>query len=447
MSTAHLIDATASSLSCPVQRLATTQFRSADYTRRTCLVYLSQKILEYLWREHELIVAAFRPGKLFLIMSSAAPPSIPPRPVKQQAAAQGVSKLPDIPPRPQKQRGDRSISPANFPGSPLNEPYGLHKIKSPTLPARPPSVHHLPTPGEEGLEYANLQYNTNNPSSALAQDAAAQTRTIAEDLHLHAPKPSLPKASATAQVQNVTKTDTEDAVGISNGNRRTSQDDLLPTRTRSRHSFARPESAARPDSAASGDRRRSVIYGDEQGPAEIGLRVPINPLLGDVQAPTPQGLSPQVTGESPAKAHNRKRSGMQDFRPPDSYGLHGHGVIANTKFEHDWYAKHPEQLEHEEGHGHGVYESTGSGRGTYALSSDELNKIVRDTASRGAGFGRLTTPYTRISANILQGPEKTSIPTLTSKLATWLLRIINDRSRTPLNWILYPGSKLIPPSL
>lgn len=313
-------------------------------------------------------------------MSAPAPPSIPPRPVKAQAAAQGVSQLPDVPPRPVSKRVERSVSPANYPGSPLNEPYSsTRKSSRPDLIARPPSVQYFPTPGEEGMEYANVQYNQ-PPSSALAADAAAQTRTIAEDLQLHAPKPSLPSASATAQVQGVTRTDS--AAATSHGFGRSSHDELGLSRTRSRQSFSRP------DSANSGGRRRSIMLDEDHGPAELGLRVPINPLLGDVQAPTPQGLSPQVTGDSPMR-HGRRRSGVEDFRPPDSYGLHGHGTIANTKFERDWYAKHPDQLEHEEGHGHGVYEGIGSGRGSYAMSSDELNKIVRDTASRGSGFGKI----------------------------------------------------------
>lgn len=222
------------------------------------------------------------------------------------------------------------------------------------------------------MEYANIQYDSQDSPTGLEADAGAQTRTIAQDLQLHAPKPSLPKASATAQVQGVTRTD----IG------RSSHDDLTMTRTRSRQSFSRPDSAA-----SGGNRRRSVVYDDEQGPAEIGLRVPINPLLGDVQAPTPAGMSPQVTGDS-SRRHSRKKSGVEDFRPPDSYGLHGHGTIANTRFERDWYAKHPELLEHEEGRGHGVYEGIGSGRGSFALSSSELNKLVRDTASRGSGVGR-----------------------------------------------------------
>lgn len=309
-------------------------------------------------------------------MATQAPPMIPPRPVKQQAAAQGVSKLPNIPPRPFPKRLERSVSPGNYPRSPLNEPYTLQKPVEPEPVQRPPSVAHLPIPGEEGMEYANFQYN---PPSALAQDAGAQTRLVAEDLHLHAPKPSLPKETAAAQVQGVTRTGSAQAGAYGVG--RASHDDVTLTRTRSRQSFSRP------DSAASGEHRRSVVYGDELGPAEMGLRVPINPLLGDVQAPSPAGLSPQVTGESPRR-YGRKKSLIEDVRPPGSYGLHGHGIIPDNRFEREWYAKHPELLEHEEGQGHGVYEGIGSGRGGFALSSDELNKIVRDTASRGAGFGK-----------------------------------------------------------
>ena len=119
--------------------------------------------------------------------------------------------------------------------------------------------------------------------------------------------------------------------------------------------------------------------------------MPINPLLGDVQAPSPapfgSALTPTHTGgiEKRRPHHSRTKSGREVFLPPGSYGLHGHGVVPNDKFEQDWYQKHPDQLAHEEQYGHGVYESIGSGRGNFALSSDDLNKIVRGT--RGAGFG------------------------------------------------------------
>jgi hypothetical protein len=316
-------------------------------------------------------------------------PTIPPRPQRTQAIAeeQNAAQLPQIPPRPISKKIDRSISPANYPQSPLNEPYGLAKRKSIDPIQRPPSVSRLPMSGEEGMEYGEIQYQPQNPVSAMSADAVAQTRQISHDLPMHAPKPSLPTTTATAQVQQVTRTDSTSAASHGIG-RPQSQDGENLGRTRSRASFSRP------DSAASGERRRSM-YGDElgQGPAEYGMRVPINPLLGEVQAPSPApGLSPHHTGGPPIdtrkRHHNHTKSGREVFLPPGSYGLHGHGVAPSDKFEKDWYAKHPEQLEHEEGHGHGVYESTGSGRGTFALSSDDLNKIVRNTASRGHGFGK-----------------------------------------------------------
>jgi hypothetical protein len=330
---------------------------------------------------------------------STAVPTIPPRPSRAQdtAAARGVNKLPEIPPRPINKRLDRSVSPGiNYPRSPLNEPYNpLVKTKSlsasidePALPRRP-SVQHLPSVGQEGMEYGEIQYEPEKPVSALGADAAAQKRNVAEDLHLHAPKPSLPQVSAVAKVQAVTRTDSSQAAAHGLGKPptpgqedHTSHDAL--GRVRSRASFSRP------NSSASGNRRGSVVYGEEQGPAELGMRVPINPLLGDVQAPSPAPHSPNHTGANgePKRRHHYRTKSGRDVLPPGSYGLHGHGVAPSDPFEKDWYAKHPEELLHEEAHGHGVYEGIGSGRGAFALSSDDLNKIVRDTASRGSGLGK-----------------------------------------------------------
>lgn len=321
-------------------------------------------------------------------------PTIPPRPARAQqtAAAHGAAKLPEIPPRPINKRLDRSVSPGNYPRSPLNEPWSANLARQKTnekataeaLPRRP-SVQHLPSVGQEGMEYADImdvQSSLQPPVSALGADAAAQTRNIAEDLQLHAPKPSLPKASATAQVQAVTRTDSAQGKPST-----PSLEDSEPLRqVRTKNSFSRPTSAA------AGERRSSIFGDEETGPAELGLRVPINPLLGDVQAPSPgPGLSPAHTGTNGDKkrpSHSRGKTSRELFTPPGSYGLHGHGVVPQDRFERDWYAKHPEAAQLEETHGHGVYESIGSGRGAFALSSDDLNKIVRDTASRGAGYGK-----------------------------------------------------------
>lgn len=317
---------------------------------------------------------------------SAAAPTIPPRPgrAQQAAAARGANKLPDVPPRPIPKRLDRSVSPGRF--SPLNEPVvALSKTKSRdavpegALPRRP-SVQHLPSVGQEGMEYADID----TPQKSTVAPAE-QTRSVAHDLQLHAPKPSLPKSAAAAQVQAVTRTDSGQAAAHGFGKPGTPgqdehhENDALG-RVRSRASFSRP------NSSASGTTRRPSIAAEEQGPAELGIRVPINPLLGDVQAPSPAPFTPSHTGDRGRRSHSRMKS-RDNGLPPGSYGLHGHGVPPKDPFEKDWYAKHPDELLNEEAHGHGVYEGIGSGRGAFALSSDDLNKIVRDTASRGAGFG------------------------------------------------------------
>lgn len=325
-------------------------------------------------------------------MSAQVAPSIPPRPTRAQqaSAAQGANKLPEIPPRPVNKRLERSVSPGHFPRSPLNEPWNGNLARQKTneqteaLPRRP-SVQHLPSLGQEGMEYGEIMEQANQlpPASAPATESATQTRNIAQDLKLHAPKPSLPKSSAAAQIQAVTRTDSQQAAHHGIGKPSTpgqDEGDVLG-RVRTRTSFSRPNSTV-------GNERRSSIYGEESGPAELGLRVPINPSLGDVQAPTP-GMTPAHTGDSAAyrKLHSRSKS-RDVSAPPGSYGLHGHGVIPQDKFEKDWYARHPEAAHHEETTGHGVYESIGSGRGSFALSSDDLNKIVRETAIRGSGLGK-----------------------------------------------------------
>lgn len=335
-------------------------------------------------------------------MSSAAPPSIPPRPIRAQAAAAaGASKLPEMPPRPVNKQFGRSVSPANhYPHSPLYEmPSNTNLGRSVSnsqvnndLPRRPPSVS-LPSIGQEGSEYADLHYDDSKPTSTLGVEAAAQTRNVGGDLQLHAPKPSLPTTTAKSQVEAVTNTTSKQAAALGIGKPSTpgnENHEHAPAPLRPKSSFSRPASSA------SNERRRSIAYNEdhehEHGPAEQGgMRVPINPLLGDVQAPSPAPFSSDrpatggLGGEYGSKRHGRTISGREVFLPPGSYGLHGHGVAAQDKFEKDWYAKHPEQYLHDEDQGH--YSSIGSGRGEFALSSDDLNQIVRRTASRGAGFG------------------------------------------------------------
>jgi hypothetical protein len=303
--------------------------------------------------------------------------------------------MPEIPPRPanKKTLSNRSTSPAHYPQSPFFEmpsnTIGRTVSNDPSnqsLPPRPPSVN-LPSLGQEGSEYADLPYDNPAPQSADGVEAAAQTRNVRGDLHLHAPKPSLPTSSAKTQVEAVTKTTAKQAAALGLGKPVTPVHDdqeHAPVPLRAKSSFSRPTSSA------SNERRASIVYVEEQGPAEQGgIRVPINPLLGDVQAPSPALVGDRASGVSAnngqRRRHHRTMSGREVFLPPGSYGLHGHGVPTQDKFEKDWYAKHPEQYLHDEDQGH--YSSTGTGRGEFALSSEDLNDIVRSTASRGAGLG------------------------------------------------------------
>ncbi|KEF61363.1 uncharacterized protein A1O9_02929 [Exophiala aquamarina CBS 119918] len=392
-------------------------------------------------------------------MSAQVAPTIPPRPTRasQQAATQGVSKLPDIPPRPLPKRLDRSVSPANYPRSPLNEPWGANTNRRRSNEQanvealrRPPSVQNLPSLGQEGMEYADIlatQTNQEPPASALGADAAAQTRNIGHDLHLHAPKPSLPKSSATAQVQAVTRTDSQQAAYHGLGKPPTpaqEEGESLHT-VRTRNSFSRPSSTVE------GGRRSSVYGGEETGPAEIGLRVPINPLLGDVQAPSPAPHSPHNTGGNGEKRrphHSRTKSGREIFAPPGSYGLHGHGLPPQDKFEKDWYAKHPDIAQHEETHGHGVYESIGSGRGSFALSSDDLNKIVRSTASRGTGMGTSGTTFSypdeQIGYKASEFYTSRSQQNTPNSLAKTITNTSQPAAESPLRKASFPADETIP---
>lgn len=138
-------------------------------------------------------------------------------------------------------------------------------------------------------------------------------------------------------------------------------------------------------STASADRRQS-LNGEEHGIPEIGQRVPMYRNAGDVQAPSPSPYQVDHTGSRSGRSHNRTRSGREASLPPGSYGLHGHGVQPNDKFEKAWYEKHPEEYVKEEQGQYGP--GVGTPRPDWALSSDDLNKIVRGSAVTGAGLGK-----------------------------------------------------------
>lgn len=64
-----------------------------------------------------------------------------------------------------------------------------------------------------------------------------------------------------------------------------------------------------------------------------------------------------------------------------SSGRFGHNIVhEKDQFERAYAEKHPEIAAREVGH-------YGEGRGEWAMSNDDLNRLVRETASRGAGMG------------------------------------------------------------
>ncbi|KAE8412881.1 altered inheritance of mitochondria protein 21 [Aspergillus pseudocaelatus] len=311
-------------------------------------------------------------------MTTHTAPAIPPRPSRspnQQGLA--PADVPKIPPRPTR-RFDRSVSPLrdSYAPSPLNEPpngSSLSRTVSQDVPQRPPSVT-IPSLGEEGNEYEALNMGDVSESH---HSSPAEMRNVGSDLKLHAPRPSLPSSSAKAKVQAVTRTDSRQAAaaGLGGTSSPTPDDHERPTRSlQSRTSYSRA------DSSTSIDRRLSM-NGDEHG-----IRVPMYPNAGDVQAPSPSPYHlEQNSGQRSGRSHNRTRSGREASLPPGSYGLHGHGVQPNDKFEKAWYEKHPEEYVKEEQGQYGP--GVGSPRPDWALSSDDLNKIVRGSAVTGSGLG------------------------------------------------------------
>jgi hypothetical protein len=283
-----------------------------------------------------------------------------------------------IPPRPTNRRL-RSVSPNpdRFAPSPLNEPGFLSKSPKPSNlgphsghdeePVHRPNSVELPSVGEEGKEYAAL-----GDEPASTEDTSAdpeQTRTVAEDLKLHAPKPSLPASSAKQRVLAVTRTDSERAASFGIG-RASSAEDSTPALPSNR-SLKKKASTA---SQLSGTERD---IDDEQGIPEIGQQVPMYRNAGDVQAPSPAPSS----SEGPKGRHVRRTSAHGNL-PPGSYGLHGHGVAPQDKLEKAYYEKHPDLLKKEHKQHH--YDRPND----FSMSREDLNKIVKETASRGSGVSK-----------------------------------------------------------
>ncbi|PHH60463.1 hypothetical protein CDD81_1638 [Ophiocordyceps australis] len=302
-------------------------------------------------------------------------PVVPPRPSRAD------KEMPKIPPRPINKRLDRSMSPNRdrFAPSPINggilpkdtkpasrlgQQYGQ---ESPIDPLDRSNSVSMPSVGEEGAEYSAVAEELNKEAEHHAT-SPKQMRTVSDDLKLHAPKPSLPASSAKKQVMTVTRTDSERAASFGIGRATSHHAD---ERAVSRNSVKK-----RPSSSFSAHSDHQTD--DEHGIPEIGQRVPMNPHLGDVQAPSPSP-GPGCHGDGTKKNHNRKLSARG--LPPGSYGLHGHGVSSQDKLDKAYYNKHPEALEREQ------HTPMLDRNNDFAMSSSDLNRLVRDTASRQAGLG------------------------------------------------------------
>ncbi|KAB8338738.1 hypothetical protein FH972_021683 [Carpinus fangiana] len=309
-------------------------------------------------------------------------PVVPQRPSRSPHPPVSLDE-PKVPPRPTR-KFERSLSRdrENYARSPLNEsPFQAPSAETASKPAirRPPSVASLPLVGQEGLEYASLE--DAQPTATSGNDVNLvvpnTTSSVASDLPLHAPKASA-SAGTTSRLAEVTRADS--ATGITASS---------PV-SRPRSTLERPSSSIskdRPGSAAEHRPWETFI-------PEIGVRVPMYPNAGDVQAPTPgPGSSAPSTGVGYFNSGSRpatssgptvgRRKSTQFQAPPDSYGLHGHGVGPQDQFEKSWYQKHPDEARKEE---HGAYGPAVRGeQHDWTMSSEQLNRLVRDSALRQNG--------------------------------------------------------------
>ena len=291
---------------------------------------------------------------------------------------------------------------------------------NPDLPQRPPSVS-LPSVGQEGNEYADIDYKDESPvvEPEVRGNEPQETRNVGSDLPLHAPRPSFSTSTAKARVSAVTRTDSTQAVAAGIGKAPALHDDKDP-----QDRVLKPRVSFRTASSTSTERPGSTQAEDDRGIPEIGQRVPMYPDAGDVQAPSPSPFQQQFPAgvgfhnsgiQKPSRHHRRTPSG-KEILPPGSYGMHGHGVPSTDHFEKSWYEKHPEALEMEE---HGQYgPGIGGGRGEWALSSDDLNKLVQETSSKQQVHECLLVP----SANVqfAKDLDLARLDYQTSKLGIWL---------------------------
>ncbi|KAK3381569.1 altered inheritance of mitochondria protein 21 [Podospora didyma] len=328
------------------------------------------------------------------------PPAIPPRPSRAQEKA---ASIPMVPPRPANRRIERSLSPnpSRFAPSPLND---SPLAKSPPRARNGHNGNYadrsapvdLPSLGEEGREYAGLAEELNAAHERAS--SPEHTRIIGDDVKLHAPKPSLPAASAKQRVMTVTRTDSDRAASFGIGRPSSNEDSAaaLPS----------GRSLKKKASTTSQLSTSESFIDDEHGIPEIGKQVPMYPNAGDVQAPSPAPGSNGGEGLKP-KHHSRKTSARGGALPPGSYGLHGHGLVPQDKLERAYFEKHPDLLKKEHTPHHHDRPND------FSMSSDDLNRIVRDTAARGSGLAVKNyagTPSDQIGWQAIESTSRVASP-------------------------------------
>nr|POE78606.1 hypothetical protein CFP56_62857 [Quercus suber] len=349
-------------------------------------------------------------------------PVVPARPARtqQNGASTAPPDQPRIPARPVR-KTDPSPDRENFTRSPLNDLPGVNGgIGRPPsrpsnlgveAPRRPPSISLLSDAGQEGSEYDSYDQLPSEAhgvgrTTTTESSASEQTRNVSADVPLHAPKASFAQSTAKSRIASVTRTDSTQAAAAGIGKARPDDDTHMGPpdphhRTASRDDHIRrpPSTDAHPLRARASFNRSSssLPSGGTPRPPSIhsvdhhdgipthGMYVPLLADRGDVQAPSPgpTAQTPHAPGigffaDGTGRNHHRKRSSRHEFGPPDSYGLHGHGLTSQDQFEREWVQKHPEEAA-KQGY------ATFTPRPASALTTEQLNKLVHENQDIGMG--------------------------------------------------------------
>ncbi|POS88131.1 hypothetical protein EPUL_000513 [Erysiphe pulchra] len=385
-------------------------------------------------------------------------PQVPSRPllvqVQEQNKSAGVfsTEPPKLPSRPSIKRLSRSISPNqdNYARSPLNEaPLNLDKNiagnqVSATISGRLseteichlPSVK-LPSIGQEGTEYADVYKTQDENLNKFPID----NKHTSSSYQFDEPESNYLKSGVKLLSTEIAHTDS-------------SKDSVMKITSES----------------LGIDRQISDISKNVQGIPQIGLFVPMYPNAGDVQAPSQSRKANKITAttsddhKEEYKNESQKLNGRGQEIPSDAYGRYGHGIISQDLFDKAYYKKHPELFKKEIG-------CYGETRPEWAMSSEDLNKIVQDTASHGTGIGssiasfgapseqigfkaseeyisRISSPHSQAELGITHlnnaKPQNGNQSTRESSTSSLDLKVEELRSQNSRQQILVPENSYLP---